>query len=121
MYFSKVSDLGSQVDSLNDTLDSFIKTSLLGYLSPTVDWVLLTLQSAGYDFSTLQDSATITIDPDTRKIAHTGSGVGTFWVLNYSALVSLVNGQYYVEYFAVFGMMGIPEMSEATWNKITDG
>ena len=28
-----------------------------------------------------------------------------------------MNGQYYVEYHGVFGMMGIPELSEATWNK----
>ena len=39
------------------------------------------------------------------------------WDLNYPALVSLMNGQYYVEYHAIFGMTGIPVMSEATWNK----
>ena len=82
-----------------------------------MEQVLLTLQSAGWDFSTLQDSATITTDTDTSKIAHTGSGTGPSWDLNYPALVSLMNGQYYVEYHAIFGMMGIPVMSEATWNK----
>ena len=82
-----------------------------------MEQVLLTLQSAGWDFSTLQDSATITTDTDTPNIAHTGSGTGPSWDLNYPALISLMNGQYYVEYHAIFGMMGIPVMSEATWNK----
>ena len=94
-------------------LDSSIETLLLDYLSPTVEQVILTLQSAGWDFSTLQDSATITTDTDTPNIAHTGSGTGPSWDLNYPALVSLMNDQYYVEYHAIFGMMGIPVMSEA--------
>ena len=76
--------------------------------------MILTLQSAGWDLSTLQDSATITTDTHTPKIAHTGSGTGPSWDLNYPALVSLMNGQYYVEYHAIFGMKGIPVMSEAT-------
>ena len=29
-----------------------------------------------------------------------------------------MNGQYYVEYHGVFGMMGTPVMSEATWTKL---
>ena len=74
--------------------------------------MLLTLQSSGWDFSTLQDSAIITTDTDTPKIAHTRSGAGSYWDLNYPALVSLMNGQYYVEYHAIFGMMGISVMSE---------
>ena len=82
-------------------LDSSIKTSLLDYFSPAVKQVLLTLQSAGWDFSTLQDSATITTDTDTPNIAHTGSGTEPSWNLNYPALVSLMNGQYYVEYHAI--------------------
>ena len=98
-------------------LDSSIKTSLLDCLSPTVEQVLLTLQSAGWDFSTLQDSATITTDNDTPKIVHTESGAGPSWDLNSSALVSLMNGQYCVEYYAILGMMGIPVMSETIWNK----
>ena len=81
-----------------------------------MEQVLLTLQSAGCDFSTLQNSATIITDTDTPKIAHTGSEAGPSWDLNYPALVSLMNGQYYVEYHAIFGTMGIPVMSEATWN-----
>ena len=68
-----------------------------------------------WDFSTLQDSATLTTD--TPKIAHSGSGAGPSWDLNYPALVSLMNGQFYVEYHAIFGMMGIPVMSKTTWNK----
>ena len=98
-------------------LDSSIKTSLLDCLLPTVEQVLLTLQSAGWNFSILQDSATITTDTGTPKIAHTGNGPGPSWDLNYPALVSFMNGKYYVEYHAIFDMMGIPVMSEAMWNK----
>ena len=29
-----------------------------------------------------------------------------------------MNGQYYVEYQGVFGMMGIPVMSEPAWNRV---
>ena len=65
----------------------------------------------------LRDNAIITTDTDIPKIAHTGSGTSPSWDLNYPALVSLMNGQYYVEYNRVFGMMGIPIMSKATWNK----
>ena len=101
----------------DSSIDSSIETSLLDCLSPTVEQVLLTLQSAGWDLSTLQDSATITTDTDTPKIAHTGSGAEPSWDLNYPALAFLMNGQYYVEYHAIFGMMGIPVMSEAMWNK----
>ena len=79
--------------------------------------MLSTLQSAGWDFSVLQESATIIPNTDTPKIAHTGSGTASSWELNYPALACLMNGQYYVEYYGVFGIMGIPVMSEATWNK----
>ena len=65
----------------------------------------------------LKDSATITTGTDTPKIAHTESRSGSFWDLNYPALFSLMNGQYYVEYYAIFGMMGIPIMLKAKWNK----
>ena len=65
----------------------------------------------------LKDSATITTGTDTPKIAHTESRSGSSWDLNYPALVSLMNGQYYVEYYAIFGMMGIPIMLKAKWNK----
>ena len=112
-----MSDLGSSVDNSLDTSDSFLEASLSDYASPTVEQVLSTLQSAGWDFSVLRDKAIITTDTDTPKIAHTGSGTSPSWDLNYPALVSLMNGQYYVEYKGVFGMMGIPVMSEATWNK----
>ena len=57
-----------------------------------MEQVLLILQSAGWDFCTLQDNATITTDADTPKIAHTGSGAGPSWDLNDPALVSLMNG-----------------------------
>jgi len=112
-----MSDLGSSVDSSLDTSDSSLEASLLDYASPTVEQVLSTLQSAGWDFTMLRDNAIITTDTDTPKIAHTGSGTSPSWDLNYPALVSLMNGQYYVEYNGVFGMMGIPVMSEVTWNK----
>ena len=79
--------------------------------------MLSTLQSAGWDFNILRDSATIITDTDTPKIAHTGSGTAPSWDLNYPALICLMNGQYYVEYSGAFGMMGNPVMLEATWNK----
>ena len=117
LYFSNASDLGSQVNSSNDMLDYSIETSFLDCLSPTVEQVLLTLQSAGWDLSILKDSATIITDTDTSKIAHTGNGAGLSWDLNYLALASLMIVQYYLEYHAIFGMIDIPVMSEATWNK----
>ena len=82
-----------------------------------MEQVLPTLQITVQDFSILQDNTTITTDTDTPKIAHTGSGAGYSWDFNYPALVSLMNGQYYVEYHAIFDMMGIPVMLKATWNK----
>ena len=56
----------------------------------------------------LRDSAIITTNTEIPKIAHTGSGPAPSWDLNYPALVSLMNGQHYVEYHGVFGMMGTP-------------
>ena len=50
-------------------------------------------------------------------VAHTESGAGCSWDFNYPALVSLINGQYYMEYHAIFHMMGIPVMLKAIWNK----
>ena len=116
MYFSDLSDNDKAGSSTTDTLDGSAETSLEdSFASPTVEQVLLTLQSAGWDFSMLQD---ITTEEDIPKITHTGSGIAPSWNLNYPALTSLMNGQYYVEYHGVFGMMGTPVMSEVTWNKV---
>jgi len=80
--------------------------------------VFSTLQSAGWDFDVLRDSSIITTHTEMSKIAHTGSGPIPSWDLNYPALVSLMNGQYYIKYHGVFGMMCTPVMTEATWNKV---
>ena len=117
--FSDLSDLNDEVDSFTtDTPDSSAETPLQDRSSPTVEEALSTLQGAGWDFSMLRDSATITTNTQVPKIAHTGSGIAPSWDLNYPTLVSLTNGQYYVEYHGIFGMMGTPVMSEATWNKV---
>ena len=60
----------------------------------------------------------ITTDGEAPQIMHTESGIAPSWNLNYPALTSLINGQYYVEYHEIFGMMGTPVMSEVTWNKV---
>ena len=83
-----------------------------------MEYVLSILESAGWDFNILQDSATITTNTEMPKISDNGSRTAPSWDLHYPALVSLMNGQYYVEYHGVFGMMGTPVMSEATWNKV---
>ena len=98
-------------------LDSSIKTSVLDCFSSMVEQVLSTLQSTVQDFSILQDNVTITTDTVIHKIPHTGSGAGCSWDFNYPALISLMNGQYYVEYHAIFDIMGILVMLEAKWNK----
>ena len=120
-HFSKFSDLSDLTDEdsfTTDTLDSSAETPLQDCSSPTVEEVLSTLQGAGWDFSMLRDSATINTNTEVSKNAHTGSGIAPSWDLNYPALVSLINGQHYVEYHGIFGMMGTPVMSEATWNKV---
>ena len=119
LYFSDLSDNDEAGSSTTDTLDDSAETSLEdSFASPTVEQVLLTLRSAGWDFSMLQDGATITTEEAIPKITHTESGIAPSWNLNYPALASLMNGQYYVEYHGVFGMMGTPVMSEVTWNKV---
>lgn len=40
------------------------------------------------------------------------------WELNYPALTHLMNGQYYADYKGVFGMMGLPVMSEKRWSTV---
>ena len=37
--------------------------------------------------------------------------------LNYPALAYLMNGQYYTEYKGTFSLMGLPVMSEKSWDK----
>ena len=57
----------------------------------------------------------------TSHIPHTfnsGKGPSPSWELNYPTLVSLMNGQYHMEYQGVFGMMEMPVMSEKIWNKV---
>ena len=116
--FSDLSDFNDEDSFTTDTLDSSAEMPLQDCSSPTVEEVMSTLLGAGWDFSMLRDSATITTNTEVPKIAHTRSGIAPSWDLNYPALVSLMNGQYYVEYHGIFGMMGTPVMSEVTWNKV---
>ena len=39
-------------------------------------------------------------------------------MLNYPALCLLLNGKYYSDYAGIFGMMGIPYMSQPQWDKV---
>ena len=76
------------------------------------------LTNAGWDFTSMKDTATICTIGHTTSIVNSGKGPSSSWELNYPALVSLMNGQYYVEYQGIFGMMEMPVMSEKTWNKV---
>ena len=106
MCFSNVTILDEVESTISDTLDCSTEGSLQDHSLATVEQVLLILQSAGWDFSSLKDSATIINNTEVAKIAHTGRGPAPSWDLNYPAIVSLMNGQYYVEYHSVFGMKG---------------
>lgn len=104
-------DMGS--DSVDDTtLDS------ASDCSSAVDNVITILSNAGWDFTSLKDNATVFSSDHTPKIAHSKKGPPPSWELNYPAIVSLMNGQYYVEYQGVFGMTEKQVMSETAWNKM---
>ena len=82
MYFSDLSDNDEVGSSTTDTLDGSAETWLEdSFSSPTVEQVLSTLQGAGWDFTMLQDGATIANDEDIPKITHTGSGIAPSWNL----------------------------------------
>ena len=51
-------------------------------------------------------------------IFHSGIGPAPLWKLNYPALAYLMNGQYYSEYLCTLRMMGLPVMSEKSWDKV---
>lgn len=103
--------------SITDAHDCSTETSLQDCSSATVEQVLSTLQSVGWDFSMFRDGATITTDSDVPNVTHTGRTAPS-WNLNYPALACLKNGQYYVEYHEIFKMTDIPVMLEVTWNKV---
>ena len=84
------------------------------------------LSSNGWDFTSLQDNHTATIFPDglvltatshAPTIFHSGVGPAPSWKLNYPALAYLMNGQYYSEYSGTLKLMGLPVMSEKSWDK----
>ena len=89
--------------------------------------VLTCLSSDGWDFTSLQDNHTATVFPDglvltatahTPMIFHSGVGPAPSWKLNYPALAYLMNGQYYSEYLGTLRLMGLPVMSEKSWDKL---
>ena len=82
--------------------------------SGTVEEVLEVLTNARWDFTSMNDTGTIFTTGHTPRIFNPRKGPSLSWELNYPALVSLMNGQYYVEYQGVFGMMEMPVMSEKT-------
>ena len=100
-----------------DSAENSIADSESDY-SGTVESVITVLSNAGWDFTLLKSNATVFSSDHTLRIAHSGKGPSPSWELNYPALASLMNGQYYVEYQGVFGMIGIPVMSETAWNRV---
>ena len=102
-------DIHSTVDTSSDSGSDY---------SGTVEEVLKVLTNAGWDFTSMNNTGTIFTTGHTPRIVNSGKGPSPSWELNYPALVSLMNGQYYVEYQGVFGMMEMPVMSEKTWNKV---
>ena len=89
------------------------------------DEVIQCLSSDGWDFTSLRETASVfpaglTLNTQTLQtptIFHSGVGPVPCWKLNYPALVYLMNGQYYSEYKGTFSLMGLPVMSEKSWDK----
>ena len=89
--------------------------------------VLTTLLSAGWDFTATEYTSSVM--PATIRITRHGehtpkiqsshiTGPAPSWEINYPALSFLLNGQYYSDYHATFGLMGLPVMSGKTWDKL---
>jgi len=80
------------------------------------------LESAGWNFNHIKEDAEVFPDLSTsheRKIKPPGGrGSAPSWDLNYPALTYLMNGQYYSDYSGVFGMLGLPVMSEKRWLQV---
>ena len=87
------------------------------------DEVITCLSSDGWDFTSLRDTPNVFPDGltlttmHTPMIFHSGVGPAPSWKLNYPALAYLMNGQYYTEYKGTFSLMGLPVMSEKSWDK----
>ena len=79
------------IDVVDDTIPTFASDC-----SSAVDNVITILSNAGWDFTSLKDSATVIFSGHIPKIAHSRKGPPPSWELNYPALVALMNGQYYV-------------------------
>ena len=82
---------------------------------------------AGWDFNSVNSTASVFADTIritdhgqyTPVIQHSHStGPAPSWELNYPALSFLMNGQYYSDYHATLGLMGLPVMSDTGWEKL---
>ena len=109
---STESETTSSYDDIHPTADTSSDSG--SDYSGTVKEVLQILANTGLDFTSMNDTDTIFTTGHTPCIVNSGKGPSTSWELNYLAPTSLMNGQYYVEYQGVFGIMEMPVMSEKT-------
>ena len=114
-------DCDDQVNNDNNADDTELSTE------PTKlkETVIEALSSDGWNFSHLEEAGTVfpgglsltTPSAYTPIITHSGVGTAPLRKLNYPALSYLMNGQYYTEYRGTLSLMGLPVMSEKSWDK----
>ena len=90
------------------------------------DKVIDMLNTAGWNFN-LENVNTfsspvslsgVSHSPGITTTAATGKVWHCSWMLNHPTLCFLVNEKYYSDYAGIFGMMGIPCMSQPQWDKV---
>ena len=64
----------------------------------------------------------ISVPPGERKPEVSGASIGRkkSWLMNYSALAFLMNGQLFTEYNRISHMLGLPSCSEKQWSRIVE-
>ena len=96
---------------------------------PDIDYIQRAkdlISDDGWDFAAIADFAKtfedeinlINATSHQPELRWSNKGKQPSWTLNYTVLSFLLNGQNYVEYSSIIGMMGLQVMSQSRWNTI---
>lgn len=127
--FSECVDNNDTSLSDSDTLLTNVSSSSVSVVPDGTNYIQKAqdlITNDGWDFAAIVGSAktfkdSISLLNSTSyqpELRWSNKGKQPSWTLNYTVLSFLLNGQNYVEYSSIIGMMGLEVMSQSRWNTI---
>ena len=113
----------------NDTLLTDVSSTSISVVPDGTDYIQKArdlISDDGWDFAAIVDSAKTFEDnisllnatSHQPELRWSNKGKQPSWTLNYTVLSFLLNGQNYVEYSSIIGMIGLQVMSQSRWNTV---